>query len=423
MIEAGLYIAAGFLGAVLIAMIVAPTIWRRAVYLTRRRIEEAVPLTVSELQADKDRLRARHAVAEKKLELALRRQRGIATGHAAQVSDLTETLKLRDQTIAAREATMSELRASLDQLGGDLARAQSELSATQLDLDTANVSLSARAAELDSTSHLKAGLERQLTEAHARIEEQARAIERLEGRLGEVREKLRAQQALVRRTRAEAKQTAQLLKTERAVAADLEERHARVIEQASDVEEALVRREKDIARLREARAGEEADLHELEQRALDARHEHAALESELGAMTVRFERLARLLGDREPEAAIAAYEARIARLETDLASERRHVAGLEAAAAGVEGDAVLREQIAMLAAQIVHMAAVLEGEGSPVPELVARAGAQTPGRPVSLAARIAALQSQAARARPPDAPSPAAPEPPGRGKRAAPASS
>ena len=423
MIEAGLYIAAGFLGAVLIAMIAAPTIWRRAVYLTRRRIEEAVPLTVSELQAEKDRLRAEHAVAEKKLELALRRQRDIATGQAARISDMTETLKAREATIAAREATISELRASLDAISEELARTQSELVATRLDLDTTGVSLSARAAELESTSHLKADVERKLSEARVRIGEQAREIEGLEGRIAEVRDKLRAQQVLVRQTRAEARQTAELLKTERGIAAELEQRHARVIEQASDLEETLARREKDIARLREAHAGGEADLHELEQRVLDAREERAALESELGAMTVRFERFARLLGDREPEAAIAGYQARIARLETDLASERRRVAGLEAAVGGAAGDAALREQIAALAAQIVHMAAVLEGEGSPVPELVARAGAETPERPVSLAARIAALQREAARARPANVPSPAAPEPPGGGKRAAPASS
>jgi hypothetical protein len=45
----------------LLALMVAPAIWRRAARLTRSRIEKSVPLTLSEIQADKDQLRAEAA--------------------------------------------------------------------------------------------------------------------------------------------------------------------------------------------------------------------------------------------------------------------------------------------------------------------------------------------------------------------------
>lgn len=410
MIEAGLYIAAGFVCAVLIAMIVAPAIWRRAVFLTQRRIEESVPLTVSELRADKDTLRAEHAVAEKKLDLALRKQRDLTTSQAGRISDLTETLKARETMIAERGATIEELNAKIDDLNEALGSTQSELTATRLDLETTSVSLSARGAELESTSHQKAEVERKLDGVRAENEEQARQIATLEDRLGDLRDKLRAQQGLARDMRAEAQQTAELLKTERANSAELDQRHERLIQQASDLEEKLARREKEIVRLREAKAGDEADRREFERRMLDAEEDRAVLERELREMTVRFGRLAKLLGDREPESVLAGFDAQIARLETDLKTERRRVADLQAAAdqPAVDarpGDDALREQIAELAAEIVHMAATLEGRESPVPQILAT-GDDRPDGSVSLAGRIRALQLQAALARRREAPGP-----------------
>jgi hypothetical protein len=54
----------GFLAAALLALMAAPAMWRRAVYLTRKRIEAALPLSINELNAEKDAARrARHGDA------------------------------------------------------------------------------------------------------------------------------------------------------------------------------------------------------------------------------------------------------------------------------------------------------------------------------------------------------------------------
>ncbi|RUW48093.1 hypothetical protein EOA36_21490, partial [Mesorhizobium sp. M8A.F.Ca.ET.021.01.1.1] len=61
MVQSVLFFALGFLCAGFLALMVAPAVWRRAVALTRRRIEASIPLTQAEIQADKDRVRAEYA--------------------------------------------------------------------------------------------------------------------------------------------------------------------------------------------------------------------------------------------------------------------------------------------------------------------------------------------------------------------------
>jgi chromosome segregation ATPase len=76
-IENIMYFALGLLVAGLLALIVMPAVWRRAVRLTKKRIEAATPITMSEFRADKDQLRAEFALSTRRLEMnveALRRR-------------------------------------------------------------------------------------------------------------------------------------------------------------------------------------------------------------------------------------------------------------------------------------------------------------------------------------------------------------
>lgn len=93
-IEYIMYFGLGFLAAGLIALAVGPAIWNRAVRLTRRRIEAATPVTLSEFRADKDKLRAEHAIAVRRLEM--------------RVAALRERMA---QQIVALDAAATELRA------------------------------------------------------------------------------------------------------------------------------------------------------------------------------------------------------------------------------------------------------------------------------------------------------------------------
>ena len=69
LIENMMYFALGVLVAGLIALIILPAVWKRAVRLTKRRIEAATPITMAEFRADKDQLRAEFALSTRRLEV------------------------------------------------------------------------------------------------------------------------------------------------------------------------------------------------------------------------------------------------------------------------------------------------------------------------------------------------------------------
>lgn len=78
-VESVMFFALGFLSAGLLALMLVPSVWRRAVRLTRKRIEAATPMTLSEFKADKDQLRAEFAMSTRRLEMnveTLRRRLG-----------------------------------------------------------------------------------------------------------------------------------------------------------------------------------------------------------------------------------------------------------------------------------------------------------------------------------------------------------
>ncbi|MET0435906.1 MAG: hypothetical protein ABW043_00270 [Devosia sp.] len=104
LIENMMYFALGLLVAGLIALIVMPAVWKRAVRLTKRRIEAATPITLSEFRADKDQLRAEFALSTRRLEMnveTLRRRL------AEQLSDVNQKRTDLGALKAEREQHMS----------------------------------------------------------------------------------------------------------------------------------------------------------------------------------------------------------------------------------------------------------------------------------------------------------------------------
>jgi hypothetical protein len=71
MIEAIMYFGIGFLSAALIAVSIAPLVHARAVRLTRRRLENAMPQSIAEIIADKDLQRAEFALSTRRLEITM----------------------------------------------------------------------------------------------------------------------------------------------------------------------------------------------------------------------------------------------------------------------------------------------------------------------------------------------------------------
>ena len=66
MVEATMHVTLGFLTASLLALVIIPLIHDRAVRLTLRRINAAMPLSIEEIQNEKDQLRAEFAMSTRR---------------------------------------------------------------------------------------------------------------------------------------------------------------------------------------------------------------------------------------------------------------------------------------------------------------------------------------------------------------------
>ena len=117
-IENIMYFVLGLLAAGLVALIILPAVWRRAVRLTKKRIEAATPVSMAEFRADKDQLRAEFALSTRRLEMTVESLRGRLAKQLGDVnqkrSDLSALLAEREKhvsIVAEMESREAELRA------------------------------------------------------------------------------------------------------------------------------------------------------------------------------------------------------------------------------------------------------------------------------------------------------------------------
>ena len=127
MIEPIMFFGLGFLAASLLGLIIVPFVHGRAVRLTVRRLEAATPLSMAEIQADKDQLRAEFAMSTRRLEMSVDQLKNKSTGQLAELgkkNDVINRLKIelgeKAATIFALEARdkgiKDQLRATEDEL-------------------------------------------------------------------------------------------------------------------------------------------------------------------------------------------------------------------------------------------------------------------------------------------------------------------
>ena len=117
MIEPIMLFGIGFLVASVIGLGIIPLVHNRAVRLTMRRLEAATPLSMAELQADKDQLRAEFAMSTRRLEMSVEQLKAKSTSQLAELgkkSDAINRLKLelgeKTAAIFALEAREKALR-------------------------------------------------------------------------------------------------------------------------------------------------------------------------------------------------------------------------------------------------------------------------------------------------------------------------
>jgi glycine/D-amino acid oxidase-like deaminating enzyme len=126
MIESIMYFGGGFLVASLLAIILVSFVHQRAVRLTQRRLTDAIPVSMVEIQADKDHLRAEFALQSRRLEMTVEQLKAKATAHLSEIARKTEAINLLKAELVEKTAVTDELVAKAKALGGKLTQAEQE---------------------------------------------------------------------------------------------------------------------------------------------------------------------------------------------------------------------------------------------------------------------------------------------------------
>jgi len=378
LIQSVLFFALGFLCAGFLALMVAPAVWRRAVALTRRRIEASIPLTQTEIQADKDRIRAEYAMANRRLEMNVKALREKAAEQLVEISRGHEALKGLAIERADKNHVLAELGAkneALRQREEELHRLSELLKETERKLEKRALELEKLEQMYDDASFSSSSRQIELVARESELQKLASDIALLRGQRKEAD---RRQQEIA----AESKAARDALKAEKKRVAELEKKVERLLATLADREDKLDRREKELARLREKAKTEDGGpaLRLVGKPDEASRHDEAKQRDDLD------QAIAKLDSDRERlEARLTALARENRRLKADL--------GAVASSGTANASAALREQMNELAAEVVHLTAKLEGPDSPIAKaLAAPQDSRSNGGDRSLADRVRALQ-------------------------------
>jgi hypothetical protein len=116
MIEPIMYVSMGFLFACLIGLAVMPLIHDRAVRLTMRRLEGTLPLSMAEIQAEKDLLRAEFALSSRRLENKIEQLAGKKAGLQLQLGKKSDIINTRTAERDALKTEMVGLKMQVERL-------------------------------------------------------------------------------------------------------------------------------------------------------------------------------------------------------------------------------------------------------------------------------------------------------------------
>ena len=413
MIQSILFFTLGFLSAGFLALMIAPAIWRRAVALTRKRIEASVPLSLTDIQADKDRMRAEFAMSTRRLEMSIKAFKDKAAAQVIEINRNREELKRLAASREGQNESLSELEAMAGGLRGELRQREDQLQRLAGKLAEAEKAIEARALELEKMGRLYD--EASLVASNRQIDLVVREteVEKLSGDMELLRGQRKEAERRMQDIAAENKAGRDALKAERNKVTDLENKLEGMVATLTDREEKLDRRERELARLREQLKGNSGSEDELNRKLIEAQADKIKVEAELMDMTLQMSTLlsgakggdiekamAMLTEDRERlEARLTALTRENKKLRTDLAAYERSKA--EDRGDERRDNALLREQINDLAAEVVSLTATLEGPNSPINQALAQAPAETSPadgpheKIVSLADRVRALQKAA----------------------------
>jgi len=377
MVEPIMYGAIGFLIAGLLVIGFIPLVHARAERLTTRRLEALTPLSMAEIQAEKDQLRAEFAMSTRRLEMSVEQLKAKTTNQLTEIgrkSDAVGRLKL---DLGEKTASLFALEAKEKQLSSELHAAQAELATKERALAEAERALATTRAEF---SQVSVDQRESATTAETRRVEllalRAQA-EALKGQIESYDKETQELEARLRRKTTEAAKLNEQFAEERGRAEHFAGRATeldRALLAYKTEAEVLGRRVEELTtRLDEQGrflVDREFTSDELRNQAASAQR----VESEVRAALAEVENRHR--------SETQAIRAEKASLETQIQQSREERAKLESEIAAMKRDAettwanermesaLLRERINDIAAEVARLTAALEGPTSPIAALV-----------------------------------------------------
>ena len=372
-----MYFVLGLLAAGLLALALTPAVWRRAHRLARARVESSLPMSLGEVQAEKDQLRASFAMSARRLEL--------------EVADLKE--KTAEQTIAASRykteiatlaAEKNEKVAAIAGLEADLVAAREAVAAAERRVEAVRAEVATRDAALGERGIRIAALEAEIAGLQDISEEQRLELVARDTAIGNLQDQLVDARAAEVKVATDRDEVAAAFDAEKAAVAAERVRGEGLSAQIDAL--GVERRDRMAALERHA-----AELSALEAELSATRTEREALAATVAALEAdRMERLAeiaqlRAAGPGEDTATAAheagdnmrkalelieaeksTLEARLAALESEhaaLASEHTALKQTTTTAENGSGDTALRGQLAEIAANVLQLTRAAANNG------------------------------------------------------------
>src|SRR6202165_6021218 len=224
MIEPIMYLAIGFLVSMLFGLMIVPLVHNRAVRLTTRRLEAATPLSMAEIQADKDQLRAEFAMSARRLEMNVDQLKNKTTSQLAELGKKSDAINRMKLELGEKNATIFSLEAREKAVKEQLRATEEEFTAKTESLREAERALKDKQSELAQiNSELSNGAMRAESRQVERVAVRVQ-IDELKGRVGDAEKEFAATQARLAQERSDSEAASRELAEARSRVENLSQR-------------------------------------------------------------------------------------------------------------------------------------------------------------------------------------------------------
>jgi chromosome segregation ATPase len=427
MIEPIMYLAIGFLVSMLFGLMIVPLVHNRAVRLTTRRLEAATPLSMAEIQADKDQLRAEFAMSARRLEMNVEQLKNRTTSQLADLGKKTDMINRMKIELGEKNATIFSLEAREKAVKEQLRATEEEFSTKTEALRLAEGALTDKQGEL---SKLNTELNDRSMVADSRQVELVAVrtqIEQLKNRVGDAEKEFTATQTRLTQERRDSEVATRDLTDARGRVENLSQRvtdlDRQLIVQVKEAEmlgNRVNELEDKLAAQGKLLAERDFENSQLRQASETSERAMKQMRDEIGAINSgqwpALEKLKVEKAGLEEQLRVTRDER--AKLQRDI-NAIQHQAESNWATERME-NALLRERINDIAAEVAKLAMQLEGPHSAIDAILGSepAAARSPAKAANgaagangvasadepqtggtLAERIRALQAHASRAR------------------------